>query len=195
VWIVLEGSNINFLMRAHYSYYIECETDNILIMKRHSFLIINDYSGSIYLYLIWFTLIQVTTLLPVLPAGLNCSPNWYVLNGVSSSMHLSHHQMTIGAWKLTYYISPLVYFPTYLISRSQCPRGLRHELPSLARTLGSWVQIPLKAWLSVCVYPVFVFLCVSGGFLWLADPPSKESYRMCIGLKTWKSGLGPTKGL
>jgi hypothetical protein len=34
--------------------------------------------------------------------------------------------------------------------RSQCPRGLRHELSSPARTLGSWVKIPLKAWMSIC---------------------------------------------
>jgi hypothetical protein len=34
--------------------------------------------------------------------------------------------------------------------------GLRHEISSPARTLGSWVRIPLKAWLSFCVYPVFV---------------------------------------
>jgi hypothetical protein len=31
---------------------------------------------------------------------------------------------------------------------SQWPRGLRHELSSLARTLGSWAEIPLKAWMS-----------------------------------------------
>jgi hypothetical protein len=41
-------------------------------------------------------------------------------------------------------------------SRSQLPRGLRHELSSLARTLGSWARIPLKAWMSVCVYSIFV---------------------------------------
>jgi hypothetical protein len=40
--------------------------------------------------------------------------------------------------------------------RSQCPRGLRHELSSLARTLGSWVRIPLEAWMSVYVYSAFV---------------------------------------
>jgi hypothetical protein len=35
---------------------------------------------------------------------------------------------------------------------------LRHEQSSLARTLGSWLQIPLEAWMSVCVYSV---LCCS----------------------------------
>jgi hypothetical protein len=34
---------------------------------------------------------------------------------------------------------------------------------SLARTLGSWIRIPLKAWMSVCVYSVCVVLCVSSG--------------------------------
>jgi hypothetical protein len=44
--------------------------------------------------------------------------------------------------------------------RSQWPRSLRHELSSLARTLGSWVRIPLKAWMYVCVYSMFVSFCV-----------------------------------
>jgi hypothetical protein len=40
--------------------------------------------------------------------------------------------------------------------RLQWPRGLRHELSSPARSLGSWVRIPLKAWMFVCAYSVFV---------------------------------------
>jgi hypothetical protein len=28
----------------------------------------------------------------------------------------------------------------------------RHELSSLARSLGSWVRISLKAWMSVCAF-------------------------------------------
>jgi hypothetical protein len=44
--------------------------------------------------------------------------------------------------------------------RSQWPRGLRLEPPSLARTLRSWVRIPLKASMSLCVYSVFVLFCV-----------------------------------
>jgi hypothetical protein len=34
--------------------------------------------------------------------------------------------------------------------RSQWSRGLRPALSSIARTLGSWVRIPLKAWMFVC---------------------------------------------
>jgi hypothetical protein len=47
--------------------------------------------------------------------------------------------------------------------RSQWPRGLRREPSSPARTLGSWVWIPLKAWMSVYVYSVSVLFCVSSG--------------------------------
>jgi hypothetical protein len=35
---------------------------------------------------------------------------------------------------------------------------LRRDLYLLARTLGSWVRIPIKAWVSVCVYSVCVVL-------------------------------------
>jgi hypothetical protein len=45
-------------------------------------------------------------------------------------------------------------------SWSQWPRGLRHELSSPARTPGSWVRIPLEAWMSVCVS---VVLCIGSG--------------------------------
>jgi hypothetical protein len=34
--------------------------------------------------------------------------------------------------------------------RSQRPRGLRHKSSSPARTLGSWVRIPFKAWMCLC---------------------------------------------
>jgi hypothetical protein len=45
--------------------------------------------------------------------------------------------------------------------RSQGPCGLRHELSSLARTLGSWVRIPLKAWMRL--FYVCVVICVGRG--------------------------------
>jgi hypothetical protein len=34
------------------------------------------------------------------------------------------------------------------------------ELSSPARTLGSWVRIPFKAWMFLCVYSLFVLFCV-----------------------------------
>jgi hypothetical protein len=50
--------------------------------------------------------------------------------------------------------------PTTLPCRSRWPRDLRHELSSLARIVGSWVRIPLKARMSVCFYSVCVVLSV-----------------------------------
>jgi hypothetical protein len=39
---------------------------------------------------------------------------------------------------------------------SQWPRCLKHEMSSLARTLGLCARTPFKAWMSLCVYSVFV---------------------------------------
>jgi hypothetical protein len=80
-------------------------------------------------------------------------------------------------------------------SRSQWPRCLRYEQLSLFQTLVSWVRIPLKARMSVCIYSVFVLCCVYVAASRRVDSPSKESCRLCIGLRNWKSGQGPTKGL
>jgi hypothetical protein len=51
-------------------------------------------------------------------------------------------------------------FLEYLIYRSQWPCGLKHELSSPTRTLGSWVRITLEVRMPVCIYSVLVFLCV-----------------------------------
>jgi hypothetical protein len=40
---------------------------------------------------------------------------------------------------------------------------LKRELSPLAQPLGSWVRIPLKAWMSVRGYSVFVLSCVRSG--------------------------------
>jgi hypothetical protein len=37
--------------------------------------------------------------------------------------------------------------------------------------------------MSVCVYSVFVLSCMQVAALEHADSPSKESYRLCIGLR------------
>jgi hypothetical protein len=41
--------------------------------------------------------------------------------------------------------------------------------------------------MSVYVYSMFVLSCVQVEALWRADPPSKESYWLCIGLRISKS--------
>jgi hypothetical protein len=72
---------------------------------------------------------------------------------------------------------------------------LRHELSSPARTLVSWVRIPLKAWMSVCIYPVFVLFCVYVAAWQQADPPYKEYYLLCKKIKKLKKRPRPNKGL
>jgi hypothetical protein len=48
----------------------------------------------------------------------------------------------------------------------------------------------------LCVPLFFMFLvCTYVAALRRADRSSKESYRLCIGLKNWKSCQSPTKGL
>jgi hypothetical protein len=46
-----------------------------------------------------------------------------------------------------------------IAARSEWLYGLRHELSSLARRLGSCVRIPLKAWMTVCAFILFVLSC------------------------------------
>jgi hypothetical protein len=78
------------------------------------------------------------------------------------------------------------------ICLSQWPCGLRHEMSSPAWALGSWVRIPLEAWMFVCVYSVFVLSSVGSG---LADHSSKESYQPSRSVRLWnliRGGLGPT---
>jgi hypothetical protein len=62
-----------------------------------------------------------------------------------ASVRKRHNLFTCGSFNEADYSS----------GRSQWPRRLRRELSSLARTLGSWVLIPLKACMPVCVYSVF----------------------------------------
>jgi hypothetical protein len=72
--------------------------------------------------------------------------------------------------------------------RSQWPRGLRHELHLPALTLGSWVRIPLEAWMTVRLFCVCGVLCVGSSFAtgWF---PSKESYLLRVKKsRDWKSG-------
>jgi hypothetical protein len=69
-------------------------------------------------------------------------------------------------------------------SWSQWPHGLRHEMSSLARILGLWVRIPLKAWMFFCVYSMFVFPCV-GSSLAMAWSSVQGVLSTVLGLRHW----------
>jgi hypothetical protein len=45
--------------------------------------------------------------------------------------------------------------------------------------------------MDVCVRIFFVLFCVYVAALLRDDPPSRESYRLCIGFRTWKRGQCP----
>jgi hypothetical protein len=47
----------------------------------------------------------------------------------------------------------------------------------------------------VCVYSVFVLTLLQVAALWLADSPSKESYRLCKSIKKVKKRPRSNKGL
>jgi hypothetical protein len=59
------------------------------------------------------------------------------------------------------YIFKYVYIHIYISCRSRWACGLRHELSALAQKLGPWVPIPLKVWMSVCAF--ILYLCVGSG--------------------------------
>jgi hypothetical protein len=102
-----------------------------------------------------------------------------------SSEHTRRFPNTWDDWSLLFsiiikwsvYLNLYVY--VHIKSRSQWPRGLRHELSSLAPTLGSWIRIPLNAWMSVCAFILCVLFCVQVAALRWADHSSKESSRLC----------------
>jgi hypothetical protein len=87
-----------------------------------------------------------------------------------ADLHKIAKNILYSIYTLLEYTFPLFCGCIYIYSRSQRPCGLRHELSSLAGTLGSWVQIPLKARMSVCAF----ILCLC----------SMCRYRPCDGLIT-----------
>jgi hypothetical protein len=65
--------------------------------------------------------------------------------------------------------------------RPEWSRSLRHELSSPARGLGSWVRIPLGAWMCSCGSLCRYRHCKG------TDPPLKESSRLCKDQETEKA--------
>jgi hypothetical protein len=75
--------------------------------------------------------------------------------------------------------------------RSQWSRGVRHEPPSPAPTLGSWGPNPTRG-MFVCVrlFCVCVVLCVGSG-LATGWSPAQVVLPTVYVLRNWKSGQGP----
>jgi hypothetical protein len=74
-------------------------------------------------------------------------------------------------------------------------RRLRYEPASPTRTFGSWVRIPLEAWISACVYFVFVLSCVQLAALRKDDPPSKETCQLRKKIKKLKKQPRSTRAV
>jgi hypothetical protein len=72
----------------------------------------------------------------------------------------------------------------HLQGRSQWLCSLRRELSLLARTLGLWFRIPLKAWMSACIYSVFMLSCI-GSSLAMGWSPIYGVLLAVLGLRNW----------
>jgi hypothetical protein len=129
-------------------------------------------------YLIWNTEFRISAAMsafPVIKTGLKIIyKNWSVsqklVMNIMSAIFLA--SVTDNEKAVRTYVVGITYrlmkFHSEVYSyfcRSRWPRGLSHVLSSLARTLGSWLRIPLKSWMSVCVYSVFVLSCVGSGLV------------------------------
>jgi hypothetical protein len=72
----------------------------------------------------------------------------------------SWHPSSAEVKMVELYLHSPVYLHGIVVNcRSQWPRGLRHELSSVARTLGSWIRIPFEARMSLCAF--ILCLCCS----------------------------------
>jgi hypothetical protein len=75
----------------------------------------------------------------------------------------------------------------YVFSRSRWPRGLGHELSSLARTLWSWVRISHRAWMfDVCAFLRVCVVLYLGRGLGTGLIPRPRSPTDCLRIKKLK---------
>jgi hypothetical protein len=78
------------------------------------------------------------------------------------------------------------------ISRSQWPRGLRHR-SAAAWFLGSWIRIPLVAWMFFSRVLIVMLSCVGTGLCVGLITRPEESYRVsnCVCVRPQKPRRGP----
>jgi hypothetical protein len=101
-----------------------------------------------------------------IPSFIKISSRIHKLEGGGYTYTLIHPDSKVITWAYFYlhiFVSIVLRwalaafsFSWSFYSPSQWPHGLRHEISSPTRTLESWFRIPLKAWMSVCVYSVFL---------------------------------------
>jgi hypothetical protein len=97
-------------------------------------------------------------------------------------LHYGFHEITL------LFCSLLLWFITFLVCRNS------DKLSSHAPTLGSWVRVPLEAWISVSVYSVLVLSHVCTEAVRRADTSPKKSYGQCVEIRKWQRDQETTKG-
>jgi hypothetical protein len=100
-----------------------------------------------------FLINEVSVWCKDLEVSLNVRSSTVEQNSLSILDHICFRCYALWLWMLFYQIwnsNNLIGWEHY--RRSQWQGRLRHELSSLARTLGSWVRTPFKSWMSVCAF-------------------------------------------
>jgi hypothetical protein len=67
------------------------------------------------------------------------------ITNLLTEMNFSSKVLDCYHWTRRFNVCIYIYIGVHNVCRSLWPRGLRRELSSLARTLGSWIRFPLKA--------------------------------------------------
>jgi hypothetical protein len=103
--------------------------------------------------------------------------------------HMNHHEKlchSVDKWQCmqSHYSKLHIILHVWGMGRSQRPHRLIHEMSSLTWMLGSWVQIPLKAWMFICVYSVFVLSCVGSGLV-MGWSPIQGVLLTVLRLRNW----------
>jgi hypothetical protein len=97
---------------------------------------------------------------------------WFGIRCITMKLYLLFNYCPLLHPSYFLYYPPFFSIPSYVTPSS------------LARTLGSWVRIPLNARMSVCVYSLFVFSCV-GSDLATGWSPVQGVLLTVLRLRNW----------
>jgi hypothetical protein len=143
------GGGLHGLQSVRYTSSYVCFVEDLSLLADRMALILNCVYREINLQ--FYTHTHNLRDLPLFPGLFNCPlhTTWYVF--VRTPREITDLRKV------------------YLYFRIRNDRGLRYELSSLAPTLGSWVRIPLKAWMCR-IYSVFVLSFVDSGLATCSSP-------------------------